>query len=129
MKLTQVKEICIYGEDLKAMEAFYSEVLDLPVMSRVEGRHVFFRLGMQVLLCFNPKVTAKEEKLPPHWVAGKQHIAFECNEEDYLAWKSKLQAQKIAITHEQEWHEGRESFYFEDPAGNVLEILPPRIWE
>ena len=34
----------------------------------------------------------------------------------------------IEITHEQEWQGGRRSFYFKDPAGNLLEIADGDIW-
>ena len=34
----------------------------------------------------------------------------------------------VEITHEHEWGDGRRSFYFKDPAGNLLEIADGDLW-
>jgi catechol 2,3-dioxygenase-like lactoylglutathione lyase family enzyme len=129
LRFTQIKETCLYIDDLDAAERFYSEGLGMPVISKVKGRHIFFRVGSSVLLCFLPEVTRREQNLPPHFAEGKQHIAFEVPLEHYQAWKEKLEALGVAITHEQPWAKGLRSFYFEDPFGHVLEIVPPGIWD
>ncbi|UJP63536.1 VOC family protein [Mongoliitalea daihaiensis] len=129
MKFTQIKEICLYISDLDLAEDFYGDTLEMPMISKVSGRHIFFRCGTSVLLCFIPEVTAKETSLPAHYAKGKQHIAFEVNKKDYLQTKSKLLAKGINITHEQGWRDNLQSFYFEDPFGHVLEIVPKGIWE
>jgi catechol-2,3-dioxygenase len=74
-------------------------------------------------------VTKFEKTLPPHYAYGKQHIAFEVSKRDYLKAKSNLLEKGITITHEQEWNHKLKSFYFDDPFGNVLEIVPTGIWE
>ena len=99
------------------------------MISKVDRRHIFFRAGTSVLLCFLPEVTKNEKNLPPHFAHGKQHIAFETSPENYLKWKKLVQEKGIAITHEQDWKDGLKSFYFEDPDGHVLEIVPAGIWE
>lgn len=129
MDLTQIKETCLYISDLDVAEGFYGRLLEFPLISKVEGRHVFFRCGSSVLLCFLPEVTQAENNLPPHYAKGKQHIAFEVEQRDYLREKEKLIQRNIKITHEQEWKDGLESCYFEDPFGHVLEIVPKGIWE
>lgn len=129
MNFSQIKESCLYISDVDQTEQFYHEILGMPVISKVNHRHIFFRAGSSVLLCFLPEVTRKETRLPPHYAYGKQHIAFEAPPEDYNRWKEKLQSQDIKITHEQEWKDGLQSFYFEDPDGHVLEIVPEGIWE
>lgn len=129
MQFTQVKEICIYIKDLDRCEDFYHHQLGLPVISKVEGRHIFFRSGTNVLLCFIAEATKREKNLPPHYATGKQHLAFEVNPEDYAAVKKEVKQQGITITHLQRWKEDFESFYFEDPDGHVLEIVPKGIWE
>lgn len=128
MQFSQIKETCLYVSDLEEAQQFYGEVLGLPLIHASEGRHVFFRAGSSVLLIFHPAATQAEETLPPHYAAGKQHLAFECRPGEYQAWKDRLQAAGVAITHEQSWGGGRESFYFEDPAGHVLEVVQPGIW-
>ncbi|WP_194974419.1 VOC family protein [Aquiflexum lacus] len=124
MKYTQIKETCLYISDLDLAENFYGEILEMPIISKVEHRHIFFRCGTSVLLCFIPEVTKEEENLPPHYAVGKQHVAFEVGKKDYLKTKSLLLEKGITITHEQEWRNNQTSFYFEDPFGNVLEIVP-----
>jgi catechol 2,3-dioxygenase-like lactoylglutathione lyase family enzyme len=129
MKYTQIKETCLYISDLDLAESFYSGIMEMAVISKSPDRHIFFRCGTSVLLCFLPEVTKKEENLPPHYAIGKQHIAFEVSKKDYLKTKSDLLEKGITITHEQEWGNKQKSIYFEDPFGNVLEIVPFGIWE
>ncbi|MFP4092229.1 MAG: VOC family protein [Cyclobacteriaceae bacterium] len=129
MRINQVKENCLYVKNLQESRRFYHEQLGMPIISFVENRHVFFRAGSSVLLCFLPEVTKEEKNLPPHYAHGPQHLAFEVPRHEYELWKEKLKKQQVKITHEQEWKEGKKSFYFEDPSGNVLEILPPGVWE
>ncbi len=128
MRYTQIKETCLYISDLDLAEHFYGKILDMPVISKVDGRHIFFRCGTSVLLCFLPEVTQKEIELPPHFARGKQHIAFEVTGKDYLKTKMELLENGIKITHEQGWKKNLKSFYFDDPFGHVLEIVPYGIW-
>lgn len=129
MEFTQIKETCLYVSDLEATESFYHGLLELPIISKVLGRHIFFRAGTSVLLCFIAAATREEAVLPPHFAEGKQHIAFEVNREAYLQTKQALLARGIEITHEQPWKEPLKSFYFEDPDGHVLEVVPQGIWD
>ena len=126
---TKIKETCLYIDDLDVAEDFYHQTLEMPVISRVESRHLFLRCGVSVLLCFLPEATKNETTLPPHFAYGKQHLAFEVKTSDYLEIKRKLQNKGIRFTHLQDWGENLSSFYFEDPFGNVLEIVPQGIWE
>lgn len=126
---TRIKETCLYVNDLDKAVAFYGELLEMPVISKARRRHAFFRCGDTVLLCFLPEATRKEMHLPPHYAHGKQHIAFEVKQEDYLHTRELIIGKGIKITHEQEWGSARKSFYFEDPFGHVLEIVPDGIWE
>lgn len=129
MKITQIKETCLYIDNLGKAKHFYNEQLGLPLISEVEGRHIFFRAGTSVLLCFIPEVTKAEENLPPHFAYGPQHLAFEVSLDEYESWNRKIKDLNIAITHVQEWKDGLKSFYFDDPFGNVLEIVPNGIWD
>lgn len=129
MYFSQIKETCLYISDLDQTEHFYAGKLGLPVISKVNHRHIFFRVGQSVLLCFLPEATKQEARLPPHFAYGRQHIAFEAPTEEYQQWKQKLKEENIEITHEQAWKEGLHSVYFEDPDGHVLEIVPEGTWE
>ncbi|WP_073093788.1 VOC family protein [Cyclobacterium lianum] len=129
MPYTGIKENCLYIDDLDQAVEFYQGVLEMPVISKSDGRHVFFRCGSSVLLCFLPEITRQETTLPPHFAYGKQHLAFEVMAEDYNDTVSRLEQKGVPITHVQDWGNGHNSIYFEDPFGHVLEIVPKGIWE
>ena len=127
IKITQIKETCLYVNDLEASERFYGELLGLPLISFVPGRHIFFRAGASVLLCFNAEATKEEKELPPHFGSGELHFAFEVKPEDYEEAKDHIKKGGIAIEHEAEWGKLK-SFYFRDPDRHLVEIVMKDIW-
>jgi catechol 2,3-dioxygenase-like lactoylglutathione lyase family enzyme len=129
MRIKQIKETSLYVHNLELIRHFYEGKLGLQVISYSDNRHVFFRAGKSVLLCFIPEATQKESTLPPHFGRGNQHIAFEVVHEEYTHWQENLKAKNVEIIHEQEWKNGLQSFYFKDPEENLIEIVPEGIWE
>lgn len=129
MRIKQIKETCIYIRNLDKAREFYHGLLELPIISHVAGKHIFFRAGNSVLLCFNPDDSRTKESPPPHFSEGKYHFAFEVAAADYLKEKESLVSKGIRITEEVEWKYGLKSCYFEDPEGNVLEIVPEGVWD
>jgi len=129
MEISHIKESSLYVKDLQRSFDFYHLTLGFEVISFVENRHVFFRAGKSVLLCFLAEVTKNENKLPPHFGSGQLHLAFEVSETDFGKWKEKITSAGMEILHEQEWKQGKTSFYFRDPDDHLLEILPPGVWE
>ncbi|MGI9543750.1 MAG: VOC family protein [Cyclobacteriaceae bacterium] len=129
MEINKIKETCLYVKDLNATRHFYESTLSFPVIGTRKGRHVFFRAGTSVLLCFIPEITKAEQELPPHYAIGPQHIAFEVPKEAYTAWKEKITLAGVKIIHEQSWNDQLQSFYFHDPDGNLLEIIPEGMWD
>ncbi|MCG8323689.1 MAG: VOC family protein [Cytophagales bacterium] len=129
MDIRQIKETCLYIRDIDASIKFYHEKLGFPIIGKKAGRHVFFRAGTSVLLCFIAEATRNETLLPPHFAAGKQHLAFEVSPGDYQKHKAIIASKNIEIIHEQDWKNDLKSFYFEDPDGHLLEIVPYGIWE
>jgi catechol 2,3-dioxygenase-like lactoylglutathione lyase family enzyme len=129
-----ILESALYVDDLEAAAAFYGGVLGLEIITRAEGRHVFFRCGHRVLLLFNAEATeippALDARLPvpPHGARGPGHLCFAATAEEIDRWKAELQLQGIAIEADFEWPNGGRSIYFRDPSGNSLEIAEPRIW-
>lgn len=128
MNIRQIKETCIYYRDLEKAKAFYHMLLELPIISYVEKKHIFFRAGNSVLLCFNPDDSRLKKSPPAHYAEGKYHFAFEVKREEYEEHKHKILSKGIPIVDKVIWETGQESFYFEDPVGNVLEIVPEGIW-
>ena len=129
MKISRIKETCIYVSDLQRTKTFYAEGLGLPVISMVPDRHIFFRAGESVLLCFITSQTENEKELPPHGARGSIHFAFETDAEAYASALQQLKAAGITILHEHTWKAGLRSFYFHDPDKNLVEIIEEGIWE
>lgn len=135
-----ILESALYVDDLDAAEAFYRDVMGLEVLTRLEGRHVFFRCGQGVLLLFDPAETSKPPApdsrlpVPPHGTKGDGHLCFAGSAEEIERWKTYLEANDIAIEADFRWPahgdepSGGRSIYFRDPAGNSIEFAEPRIW-
>jgi catechol-2,3-dioxygenase len=128
MDVTQIKETALYVADLRQSKFFYQQIMGFSLLGEVEGRHVFFRAGNSVLLCFLAEATQNDSLLPQHFGSGQIHAAFEVPKDDYENWKTHLQKQGIAIEHEQVWENKIKSFYFRDPDGHCLEIVEPKLW-
>ena len=129
MNILQIKETCLYCRDLDKAREFYEGLLGLPLINYQAGKHLFLRAGNSVLLIFNPDDSAKKKSPPAHFANGHQHFAFEVKRSEYALHKAEIQAKGIAIIDTLIWKNGNESFYFNDPEGNVLEIVPEEIWE
>ena len=129
MKINCIKETCIYVTDLEATRQFYQDTLGLPLISMVNDRHVFFRAGTSVLLCFLALATMHEKELPPHGAQGLFHVAFEVDKSEYTNTMDFIQAKNIHVVHQHTWPNGSLSFYFHDPDKNVLEIVEKGMWD
>lgn len=129
MNFRQIKETCIYTADLPSARRFYHDLLSLPIISEAAGKHIFFRAGNSVLLCFNPDDSRMKKSPPAHFSEGKYHFAFEVAPDEYDAHKQEIIGKGILITDTLVWRNGQESFYFNDPSGNVVEIVPEGIWD
>ena len=127
-RIERVLETCLYAEDLGAAADFYEGVLGLAVFSRVEGRHVFFRIGEAMFLIFRPQATAVTTEVPSHGAHGPGHVAFAATSAELDGWRRRLQERGVAIEREVEWPRGGRSLYLRDPAGNSVELATPDIW-
>lgn len=130
MNFTQIKETCLYVNDLEGAKNFYHEVLGLPLIHYQPAKHLFLKAGTSVLLLFNPEDSKTKTSPPAHFGGGKQHFAFEVKQNDYAKTKADIVGKGIVIIEEITWESGQKSFYFNDTEGNVLEILPDTgIWD
>ena len=132
-KLGRVLESSLYVADLEAAQVFYSEVLGLTLHSKLEGRHVFFRCGSQMVLLFNPEATADPDLTPrglgSHGAHGPGHLAFKVERSEIATWRAHLESHGIEIEQEVEWGGSRgRSIYFRDPDGNSLEFATAALW-
>jgi len=125
MSLKAVLETVLYyreGEEA-SMTPFYRDVLGLEQVSDVA-----FRIGDSLVLLFESKQSSVQSWPPAHGAEGPGHACFLCEQDDYDGWKSRLQARGVTIIDEITWNEQVVSFYFNDPAGNVLEISRGDMW-
>jgi len=133
-RVSGVLETCLYADDLDAAERFYGGLLGLEAFAREAGRHVFFRCGAGVVLLFAPERTAAAPgavngvPVPAHGTRGAGHAAFAVDEAELPAWRARLAAHGVAVEAEIAWPRGGRSLYVRDPAGNSIELAPPRIW-
>ncbi|HEX6038628.1 VOC family protein [Longimicrobium sp.] len=128
MHAREILEACVYADDLEAAERFYSAVLGMEVITRVEDRHVFFRCGGRVFLVFNPAATADGGVVPGHGATGPGHVCFAMGADEMDAWRAHLRTHGVEVEMEREWPGGGRSIYLRDPAGNSVELGTPSIW-
>jgi catechol 2,3-dioxygenase-like lactoylglutathione lyase family enzyme len=126
-------EAAVYVDDLAAAERFYFGVLGLAVVTRVKGRHVFFRCGAGMLLVFDPARSAEPPRpgalpVPTHGATGPGHVCFAADAAALDDFRRRLEAADIAIEADFRWPGGARSIYVRDPAGNSVEFAEPRLW-
>jgi catechol 2,3-dioxygenase-like lactoylglutathione lyase family enzyme len=131
--LTDLKETCLYVDDLPRAKAFYQQVLGLTLLvedSRFCALDVATR---HVLLLFVRRASLEGANLPggiipPHDGAGPLHVGFAVEVQELSAWESHLQAHGVQILSQVSWPKGGRSIYFRDPDGHLLELLTPGVW-
>ena len=126
MRLERILETVLYyssGQE-EELAQFYGEVLGL----RAVGRSgLTFRVGDGLLLLFDADLSSAQSRPPPHGARGAIHTCFVAPADEYEGWKQRL-AEAGTILQENAWDNGVRSFYFHDPAGNVLEIADGDLW-
>jgi catechol 2,3-dioxygenase-like lactoylglutathione lyase family enzyme len=110
------------------IESFYSRTLGLRLVSKWPDG-LAYRVGPGVLLLFDRQGVARRDgPIAAHGTTGPGHVCLVASGRAYEDWKRRLTDTGVEITHEHEWDAGRRSFYFHDPAGNLLEIADGDLW-
>ena len=133
MQATAILETALYVADLGAAEAFYRDVIGLPIITRVEGRHSFFRCSEAVLLLFNPDATKLPPSnpampVPPHGAVGEGHVCFRATADELDSWRALFDGKGIEVEADFRWPSGGRSIYVRDPSGNSVEFAEAKIW-
>ncbi|HYI44157.1 MAG TPA: VOC family protein [Actinomycetota bacterium] len=125
LPLTGILETVLYcnTENEEATRLFYEDVLGLRRVSKWT-----YRLGPHLFLLFNSEETLTQSWPPPHGASGSGHICFTVAQEGYERWKEHLGERDVEVIEEIDWSRGVLSFYFTDPAGNMLEIANGDMW-
>lgn len=128
LQIRRVMETSLYTDALDPAEAFYKSVLGFNLFAKEAGRHLFFKIGDQMLLIFNPATTITESDGAPHGARGPGHVAFAVPLSELDGWKKQLKGKGVEIEQDVLWPSGGRSLYFRDPAGNCLEFASPLVW-
>jgi catechol 2,3-dioxygenase-like lactoylglutathione lyase family enzyme len=129
LRLARVLETVLYyaSDQQDEMERFYEDVLGLESLGL--GRwSLAFRLGQGVVLLFDRERSSTQDEPPPHGASGSIHAAFLAAPDEYDAWKQRLTDRGVTLIDEIAWDRGVRSCYFNDPAGNLLEIAERDLW-
>lgn len=122
MKITGLAHFTIPVTDLKRAEAFYTDVLGMPVVQPERGNNgmVFLDAGGDCVILAKvdkPISTAREQNI---------HHAFKVSSADYAKARDELEKKNVRVVFEEDRQGGAVNgprFYFHDPDGNVLEII------
>lgn len=128
--LAGVLETTLYhdGGGREAVERFYGGLLGLPAVAGWDDG-VAFRVGTGVLLLFDrDRLAGRTEPIADHGASGPGHACLRAAAGEYERWREHLVAAGVEIVHDSDWGGGGRSFYFKDPAGNLLEIADRDIW-
>ena len=88
-----------------------------------------FRLGSGVLLLFDRELLAENDSpVAQHGSSGIGHVCFLAAPDSYDSMRERLAEAGVEIEHDHEWPDDGRSFYFRDPAGNLLEVANADIW-
>lgn len=130
-EIAAVLETSLYHSRAESaqIEAFYADLLGLRAISRWPGG-IAFRVGAGVLLLFDREhLASRRDPISAHGSDGPGHACLVvAGAGDYEAWRGRVSAAGIEITHDHEWHDHRRSFYFTDPAANLIEIADGDLW-
>ena len=125
-----VLETALYHDSLarEAVERFYGDLLGLPAVAGWEDG-VAFRVGTGVLLLFDRgRLAERGGPVADHGTSGPGHVCLQATGGEYERWREHLEAAGVEIVHDSDWSGGGRSFYFKDPAGNLVEIADRDIW-
>jgi catechol 2,3-dioxygenase-like lactoylglutathione lyase family enzyme len=111
----------------EAVRHFYGELLGLHMVAGWDDG-VAFRVGSGVLLLFDrQQLVERSGPIAEHGTSGPGHACLQAAAGEYERWRGHLKAGGVEIVHDHDWGNGR-SFYFKDPAGNLLEIADCDFW-
>lgn len=128
-----IAEAVLYTDDLAASRRFFAETLGMPVAAEHAGMVGFDAGTAQLLLVFDREAAAADKhlpggRIPGHRGDGPAHLAFHVSQAEFEAWREALGSAGVPILSDVRFGACGRSLYFNDPAGNVLELATPGLW-
>jgi catechol 2,3-dioxygenase-like lactoylglutathione lyase family enzyme len=133
-KIQRILETVLYVADLERAEAFYAQVMGLPVIHSDQRMRAFDVNGAGTLLLFVEgqslePIETPMGTIPPHDAKGPAHVAFSIAEGALPEWERHLAKAGIAIEGRTHWPRGGTSIYFRDRDDHLLELATPGLWK
>jgi catechol 2,3-dioxygenase-like lactoylglutathione lyase family enzyme len=117
-----MRHIALNVQALEACEAFYVDVLGMAVEWRPDADNVYLCSG-------NDNLALHRVAAAPEGPQRLDHLGFILGEPEHVdAWYAFFQSHGVRFRTEPRTHrDGARSFYCEDPAGNVVQMIyhPP----
>ena len=129
MELQGLLEVSLYYDEshAEAVHELYERTLGLRRVARWSDGTAL-RLGSAVVLIFcRQRLAERDEPISAHGSHGPGHVCFTVSDGAYEDWRQRID-EGPGVEHEQEWPNRGRSFYFRDPAGNLLEIAEGDLW-
>ena len=120
-----INHVAVYAKDMEATAAFYTEVMDMPLVNVIDNRdvpestHMNVDVGNGMMLSFFdfPHIPRLQRRAP-EGVGNVMHIALDVSPERYAQAKERLDAKRV------KYQEVGGSIYVKDPNGLGIELLP-----
>ena len=129
--LMRLLETCLYHDpgEAEAIERFYAETLGLPGLALARRPRPAGGAGRApAVRARGARRSRRADRRPRHGRAGTRLPGRRGSRRLRAPGSRDLREAGVEITHEHEWDGGRRSFYFRDPAGNLLELADGDLW-
>ena len=73
-------------------------------------------------------IAERDGPVADHGTTGPGHACLTAADGGYDELRERLAERGVEVTHDHEWSAGKRSFYFKDPAGNLLEVADSDLW-
>ncbi len=125
MHILGVHHVAIFTRNYETMQAFYADVVGLPVTRRWDDAGiVFFGAGsVKIELTRQDKPGAEQPPLLDEGV-GVNHIALSVVDLDQAL--HDLHKRGVHLAADPTWYKSIRSAFFSDPDGNIVELIEQR---
>jgi catechol 2,3-dioxygenase-like lactoylglutathione lyase family enzyme len=135
MDVGGILETALYVADVRRSADFYRGLFGFGALLETDRLIALDVAGRDVLLLFQAGATSEPFTLPDgggvipgHDGTGRNHFALSIAADDFEPWRSRLEAEGVAVESVVNWPGGCRSLYFRDPDGHLAELITPGFW-